>query len=92
MRLTVDHLHLKFAGAAGHTHRVRPITQRALELLRLRLRDELLASGAHLENLSLEALAVPPLNMDLHIVSDEAAAEKLAEVMFTALRGRWQEG
>jgi len=38
------------------------------------------------------ALTVPPLNMDLRTVSDEAAAEKLADVMFTALRGRWHEG
>lgn len=38
MRLSGDHIRLKFANAAGHAHRVRPITRRALELLRLRLR------------------------------------------------------
>ena len=92
MFLSVDHLRLKFAHASGHEHRVRPITRRAVELLRLRLRDELLSSGVRLESLSLATLAVPSVNLDLGTLNDEDVAEKVAEAMYAALRGRWQEG
>jgi len=89
--LNINHLRLKFANAAGHEPRVQPATRRALELLRLRLRDELLASGAQLDSLHLETLVVPALKVDLRFMSDEALAEKVAEALYTALRARWQE-
>jgi hypothetical protein len=92
MHLSVDRLRLRFANAAGHEHRMRPITRRALELLHLRLREELLAAGVHLESLSLDTLVVPPMNLDLGTLSDDGVAQKVAETMYTALRTRWQEG
>lgn len=91
MRLNINHLRLKFTNAAGHEHRVRPVTRRVLELLRVRLRNELLASGARLDSLRLETLSLPALNVNLRFMDDEAVAEKVADAMYTALRARWQE-
>jgi hypothetical protein len=92
MFVSIDQLHLTFTGIPGHVHRVNPIAQRALALLRLRLRDQLLASSIRLEELSIASLIVPPLELDMRTMSDEGAAEKLADVMYGALLARWQEG
>lgn len=91
MRLNINHLRLRFANAAGHEHRLRPVTRRALELLRVRLRDELLASGARLDSLRLETLSLPALNMNLRFMDDEAVAEKVADALYAELHARWQE-
>jgi len=88
MRLQIDQLHLRFAGATGHTHRAQPITRRALELLRWRL----LAAGMPAAALNIATLTMPPVALDLRAVSDEAAAEKIAEAMYTALHARWPAG
>ncbi len=92
LSLSVDRLRLRFAGVAGHEHRVRPIARRALELLHLRLREELGAAGAHPDGLSLDRLAVPPVDLELGVLSDEVVARKVADAMYAALCGRWQEG
>lgn len=88
MRVQIDRLRLQFAGAAGHAHRAQPITRRALELLRWRM----LAAGMPAAALELPALTMPRIALDLRAVSDEAAAEKVAEAMYTALHAHWQEG
>jgi hypothetical protein len=92
MHINLDQLNLRFSNTAGHAHRVQPITRRALELLRLRLRNELLASGARLDTLNLETLIVPALNLDMRTLSDEGVAERLAGAMYTALKAHWQDG
>jgi hypothetical protein len=92
MRLEIDRLQLKFEQAAGHEHRVRPVTLRALELLRLRLRNELPGSGARLDGQLPASLRVEATEVNLAVMSDESAAEKLADAMFSALWARRQEG
>jgi hypothetical protein len=92
MHANIDHLNLRIASASGHEHRIRPITRRALELLRLRLRDELLAADARMDDQWLANLSLPALRVDLASLSDEAVADQLADAMYSALRARWQEG
>ncbi len=89
MRVTVDRLRLNLTGAAGHEHRVRPITRRALEQLCVRLRDDLRFLSGGPGDLLLERLTVPPLTADLDTLSDEAAAERVSVAVYTAIRAHW---
>ncbi len=86
MRLRANRLRLIFAGGAEHEHRVGPITRQAIDLLRVRLRDELPTSGARFATLTLATLAVPPLLLDLCTLTDRAVAEWVSDAMFTAIR------
>ncbi len=92
MYVSIDQLHLRWMDVSGQEHRVRPITQRALELLHQRLNNQLLTSAMRLEDLNLSRLILPPMAINFRVLTDEGAAEKLADAMYSALLARWQEG
>ena len=79
--LKIDSLGINIRNAAGHEHRVHPITLRAIAILGERL--ESLHGGS--SNLSIAHVSVPPVNLDLGRMSDEAAATSIAEALLGAL-------
>jgi len=77
--LTIDHLNLNLSNAAGHEHRLDSIARRAFDLLSERLPSGLEAS-THFDRLEVE-----PLSLRLATMSDDEAANALADALAEAL-------
>lgn len=83
--LKIDRLNLNIEDAAGHEHRIRPITSRAFDILADRL-GERWAAGERMPAMkNIESLSVPPIRLSLNQVSDEQAADYIAQVVLEAL-------
>ena len=76
--LKIDRLTLNLANAAGHEHRVEAITRLALDLTAERL-------PMHLAAMGIDSLGIEPINLRLDAMSDEDAAERIAEALVEAL-------
>lgn len=83
--LKIDRLNLNIEDAAGHEHRIRTITSRALGILADRL-GERWATEQHMpDTKNIEKLSVPPINLSLNQMSDEQAANYIANALLEAL-------
>ncbi len=82
--LKIDQLKLQIDNAAGQEHRIEPITTRAVTLLADRLGERWLP-GTHLPDIHMERLSVPPMDVNLSGMTDEAAAEAIASALLDAL-------
>lgn len=82
--LKIDRLNLNIEDATGHEHRIQPITSRAFGILADRL-GERWATGQRMPNTkNIEKLSVPPINLSLNQMSDEQAANYIANVVLEA--------
>jgi len=79
--LKIDRLQLNITNAAGHEHRLQPITMLALDLLADRL-DERQWS---MQRTILDHLNAPAVSLDLHCMSDAEAAQTIADAWLAAL-------
>jgi hypothetical protein len=86
--LHIDRLSLTIANGAGHEHRVEPIAARAVALLGERLDSWLADRRAAPGPGAIEGLRAAPVSMDLGRLSDEAAADQLADALLAALAPR----
>lgn len=84
-RVQLDRLRIRWSGAHGHEHRLGPIAQRALAILRERMLYE---AAGDLADRALERVTSKPIALDLALLSDEAAAARLADSLYSALRAR----
>ena len=83
--LTVERLRLQIENATGQEHRIRPITTLAFNILADRL-GERWATGQRMPNTkNIEKLSVPPINLSLNQMSDEQAANNIANAVLEAL-------
>ncbi|MBV8299830.1 MAG: hypothetical protein JO083_09845 [Candidatus Eremiobacteraeota bacterium] len=82
MNVAIDALRLRFRNAAGHEHRIEPLTRRALALLAARLQaaDEPLPANAQ----AARTIAVGGIAFDR--LGDEEAASAIADTVATSLR------
>lgn len=84
--LSIDSLALKITDAAGHEHRIRPIAQRAAAIFAERVEvyygEQAGVSGS--KNVS--DVSAAPVNVDLHTMTDEHAAQIIARSWLEALK------
>ena len=80
--LRIERMQIRFAGATGALHRVRPVTARAVEVLAELVRDSPPASAR------VDALDVPAVRIDLSRTPDEVAARAIATAAYDALARR----
>jgi hypothetical protein len=85
LELKIDHLNLNMENAAGHEHRVRPVAERAVALLSNRLEARWAVEGWAPRAAELDHLDIQPLSLNLNGVSDEQAAQAIADALFDAL-------
>jgi len=85
LNLHIDRLQLNIADAAGHEHRVRPVTEHAVALLAERLAERLDSAGPPPATGAVESLSAAPLSLDLARMSDAQAAEAIAGAWLEAL-------
>lgn len=83
--LKIEKLKLNIENAAGHEHRIEPIALRAVVLLAERM-DGPRASA--LSQRQWEALSTEPVDLQLNVMSDEQAAEGIANAWANALTAR----
>ena len=83
--LKIDQLELNIRDAAGHEHRVEPIVLRALGILAERLDERGMAQGASPDRQNVADLSAPPVRLDLNVMSDERAANAIADAVLEAL-------
>lgn len=79
--LKIDAMELNIEDAAGHEHRVEPIVLRALGILAERLDARPAGQGAQ----NVADLSAPPVELELHTMSDEQAANAIADVLLETL-------
>jgi hypothetical protein len=79
--LKIDQLHLHIDDAAGHEHRIQPITERAMNILAERWSGINGAAGAE----NSERLSLPPIDLHLDSMSDEQAAQAIAGAILERL-------
>ena len=86
LNLNIDSLALKITNAEGHEHRIRPIATRAAAIFAERVEvycgENVQAPGSkHLSDVS-----ASPVNVDLHTMTDEHAAQSIALSWLDAVR------
>jgi hypothetical protein len=81
VNVAIDALRLRFRNAAGHEHRIEPVTRRALALLaeRLRATDEPAPANAQ----AARTIAVDGIAFDR--LGDEGAATAIADTVAASL-------
>jgi hypothetical protein len=83
--LNIDSLALRFANAAGHEHRIRPIVARAAAIFAERTDAYCQKHGDIYGNMSVGSLGAAPVNLDLRTITDEHAAHDIARAWLHAL-------
>lgn len=86
--LKIERLRLNIANAAGHEHRIEPIALRAVALLAERLDGPRASANLPLAQRQWEALSTEPVDLQLNVMSDEQAAEGIANAWANALTAR----
>ena len=86
--LKIERLKLNIDNAAGHEHRIHPIALRALALLAARLDGP---RGIKVSRARWDAIAAEPVDLQLNTMSDEQAAEGVANAWANALTGKRQD-
>ena len=85
LELKIDLVNLNIANAAGHEHRVRNITSRAMALLAEGLDERAGAASLMPGVWRVNDLTLRPVNLNLGGMSDEQAASALASALLEAL-------
>jgi hypothetical protein len=85
LNLNIDSLSLRFANAAGHEHRIRPIVARAAAILAERTEVYCHEDGDIYRSKSVGSLNAAPVNLDLRTITDEHAAHDIARAWLHAL-------
>ena len=83
MNITIELLQFEIADASGYEHRIRPIVERAGQMLAERLDGAQGSRYPSQEHISV--VAAPAVELDLARVSDEYAAARLAGACLEAL-------
>jgi hypothetical protein len=83
--LKVDLLTLSIVDAAGHEHRIQPIAARAAALFAERLEGSWGNNSAPRGAAALESVAASPLDLHLGGMSDQEAANEIANAWLEAL-------
>ena len=78
--LKIDCIRLNIENAAGHEHRIQPITARAMSILAERWS---VAGGG--DSQDIENLSAPPIDLNLSSMSNEQAAQAIAGAIFEGL-------
>ena len=86
LNLNIDSLALKITNAEGHEHRIRPIAARAAAIFAERVEvycgENVQAQGSR----SLSGVSAAPVNVDLHTMTDEHAAQSIARSWLDAVK------
>ena len=83
--LDIARLTITFTGAVGHVHRVGPISARTAEILGALVGRRLEGAGVLPEELQLDRLTVPQLEINLSLAGDEEVAARIADAVDRAL-------
>ena len=83
--LKIDRLRLNIDNAAGHEHRIRPIALRAVALLAERFDGP---GGLKVSRDRWDTIAAAPVDLNLTVMSNEQAAEGVANAWANALTGK----
>ena len=83
--LDIAQLAITFTGAAGQVHRVGPVSARTAEILSALVGRRLEGAGVLPEELQLDRLTVPRLEIDLSLAGDEEVAARIADAIDRAL-------
>ena len=83
--LDIARLAITFTGAAGQIHRVGPVSARTAEILSALVGRRLEGAGVLPEELQLDRLTVPRLEIDLSLAGDEEVAARIADAVDRAL-------
>jgi hypothetical protein len=87
VNVAIDALRLRFRNAAGHEHRIEPLTRRALALLAARLQSADEPAPAHAP--AARTIAVGGIAFDR--LGDEGAATAIADALAASLRASGPE-
>ena len=79
--LKIDCLRLNIENAAGHEHRIQPITERAMSILAERWTEAGSGGGSQ----DIENLSAPPIDLNLGSMSNEQAAQAIAGAIVEGL-------
>jgi hypothetical protein len=85
LNLNIDSLSLRFANAAGHEHRIRPIVARAAAIFAERTEVYCQEHGDIYGNTNVGSLNAGSVNLDLRTITDEHAAHDIARAWLHAL-------
>ncbi len=80
----IESLVIKIDNAAGHEHRLRPVADEASRLLAARVEEHWGGRGPRGER-TLDSLAAPSLDIDLHTSTNHEAATSIANAWFESL-------
>ena len=84
--INIERLSANIQNAAGHEHRLAPIAQRAASIFAARLQERVMGAGERAFRFSrIEFLAATPVDCNLHVMSNEQAANAIALAWFDAL-------
>lgn len=83
--LKIDRLNLNIENAAGHEHRIRPITTHAFGILADRLGERWVVGEQMPTMKNIESMSVPPMSLNLNLMSDEQAAAYIAKMVLEVL-------
>ena len=83
--LTIERMNLRLDAANGQEHRARPIARRAAEILASRLDEKWLIRERLPRTVNVESLEVPAIRLDLPRMTDEQAADAIADAVVDAL-------
>lgn len=86
--LKIERLRLNIENAAGHEHRIQPIALRAVALLGERLDGPRGIGARAVSGRQWDALNAEPVDLQLNMMSDEQAAEGIAESWANALTAK----
>jgi hypothetical protein len=83
--LKIERVNLNIENAAGQGHRIRPIAVRAVTLLAEHLDERLAAGGRGPDTRKIGGLSAPPINLSLRGMSDDRAAQVVADALSKSL-------
>jgi len=83
--LKIDCLRLNIENVAGHVHRIRPIAARAAAIFTERLNERWSDGRWASDSGGIDSLSVPPVHLNLNGMSNEQAAEAIANAWLEVL-------
>jgi len=85
LELKIDCLRLNIENVAGHVHRIRPIAARAAAMFAERLHERWSESRWASDAGGIDSVSVPPVSLNLNGMSNEQAAEAIANAWLEGL-------
>ncbi|HMD21212.1 MAG TPA: hypothetical protein VKH40_12870 [Alloacidobacterium sp.] len=86
LNLNIDSLALNITNAEGHEHRIRPIATRAAAIFAERVEVYCGENAQAPGSKSLSSVSASPVNVDLHTMTDEHAAQSIARSWLDAVK------